>query len=148
MKPLKKVKEVSSGFVVYTIDRERILYLLLKHTTHWSFPKGHIEHRDNNDLLATAKREMMEETGIENFEIIDGFHKVLSYTFIKDNAEVTKDVHYFLARCFKKEPIELSKEHTDYGWFPLRVAYIKLKFENARELLLEAHEFIKKIHGI
>ncbi|MDI6850692.1 MAG: NUDIX domain-containing protein [bacterium] len=148
MKPLKKVKEISSGFVVYTIDRDRILYLLLKHPTHWSFPKGHMEHRDNNDLLATAKREMMEETGIENFEIIDGFHKVLSYTFVKDYVEVIKDVHYFLAHCFKKEPIELSKEHSDYGWFPLRVAYIKLKFENARELLLEAHEFIKKLHGI
>jgi len=148
MKPVKKVKEVSSGFVVYTIDRDRILYLLLRHPTHWSFPKGHIEHKDNNDFITTAKREMIEETGIENFEIIDGFHKVLSYTFVKDNVEVTKDVHYFLARCFRKEPIKLSKEHSDFGWFPLRLAYIKLKFENTRELLLEAHEYIKKLHGI
>jgi 8-oxo-dGTP pyrophosphatase MutT (NUDIX family) len=148
MKPLKKAKEVSSGFVVYTIDRDRILYLLLRHPTHWSFPKGHIEHRDNNDLITAAKREMIEETGIENFEIIDGFHKVLSYTFVKDKVEVTKDVHYFLARCFRKEPIKLSKEHLDFGWFPLRLAYIKLKFENTRELLLEAHEYIKKLHGI
>ncbi len=148
MKPVKKVKEVSGGFVVYTIDRDRILYLLLRHPTHWSFPKGHIEHKDNNDLITTAKREMIEETGIENFEIIDGFHKVLSYTFVKDKVEVTKDVHYFLARCFRKEPIKLSKEHSDFDWFPLRLAYIKLKFENTRELLLEAHEYIKKLHGI
>lgn len=141
-------KEVSSGFVVYTIENERVLYLLLKHPTHWSFPKGHIEHGDNNSLLATAKREMIEETGIQHFEIISGFHEILSYTFTKDSGQVVKDVHYFLARCFRKEKIALSKEHTDFGWFPLRVAYIKLKFENTRELLLTANEFIKKIHGI
>lgn len=144
----KQKKEVSSGFVVYTIDRERVLFLLLRHPTHWSFPKGHIEHRDNNNLLSTAKREMFEETGIENFQIIEGFHDVLTYSFHKDNQLVFKEVHYFLARCDKKEKVLLSKEHLDYGWFPLRLAYIKLKFENARELLLKANSFIKKLHGI
>ncbi|HOK22586.1 MAG TPA: NUDIX domain-containing protein [Candidatus Hydrothermia bacterium] len=145
---LKTKKEISSGFVVYTVENERILYLLLKHPTHWSFPKGHVEHNDNNDLIVTAKREMLEETGIQNFEIVEGFCKVLSYSFTKDHARVVKDVYYFLARCPQKEKIILSREHQDFGWFPLRLAYIRLNFENARELLVEANEFIKKIHGI
>jgi len=146
--PLKTKREVSSGFVVYTLEHDRIYYLLLRHPTHWSFPKGHLEHTDNNSLLQTAKREMFEETGISEFEIVDGFHEVISYNFVKDNHLVKKDVHYFLARCPKREKITLSKEHLDYGWFPLRVAYIKLKFENAREVLLKANNFIKKLHGI
>jgi 8-oxo-dGTP pyrophosphatase MutT (NUDIX family) len=142
----KQKKEISSGFVVYTIDHDRILYLLLRHPTHWSFPKGHMEHDDNNNLLTTAKREMFEETGIENFEIINGFHEILNYNFYKDNQLIQKEVHYFLARCYKKDKVSISKEHLDYGWFPLRVAYVKLKFENARELLLKANSFIKKLH--
>ncbi len=144
----KTEKEISSGFITYTIDKDRILYLLLKHPTHWSFPKGHVEHSDNNNLIHTAKREMFEETGINDFQIIDGFHKILSYKYYKGNIEIVKEVHYFLAKCYRKEDIKLSKEHTAFGWFPLRIAYIKLQFENARELLLEANEFIKKLHGI
>lgn len=107
-----------------------------------------MEHDDNNNLLTTAKREMFEETGIENFEIINGFHEILNYNFYKDNQLIQKEVHYFLARCYKKEKVSISKEHLDYGWFPLRVAYVKLKFENTRELLLKANSFIKKLHGI
>ena len=39
---------------------------------YWDLPKGHVEDFDR-DRKATAARELVEETGISEIDLIDGF---------------------------------------------------------------------------
>ena len=52
--------ETSCGFILMNYDS---ILLLQYPQGHWSFPKGHIEE-DDKDHFATAKRELLEETGV------------------------------------------------------------------------------------
>ncbi len=135
-------EEVSAGFILYKIKDEEVYYLLLRHPTHWSFPKGHIE--DSETPKIAALRELKEETGLDegDIEIIPGFQDYTSYIFFKNGEPVSKKNIYFLA-CLKKEkPIRISKEHLKYDWFKYREAEHTLGFSNMVELLRRAHQWI------
>ena len=57
--------EKSCGAIVYRKYHGNTEILLIKHINsgHWSFPKGHVEGDETEE--ETAKREIMEETGID-----------------------------------------------------------------------------------
>ena len=57
--------EKSCGAIVYRKYHGNTEILLIKHINsgHWSFPKGHVEEGETEE--ETAKREIMEETGID-----------------------------------------------------------------------------------
>src|SRR5579872_938662 len=94
--------ERSAGFVIYRItpggSRE---YLLLDYGRHWDFPKGHVEKGE--DDLTAALRELREETGIVDPEVVPGFHHEVTY-FFKDRKKglVRKVVVFFLGRTSAK----------------------------------------------
>ncbi|MEO0202960.1 MAG: NUDIX domain-containing protein, partial [candidate division WOR-3 bacterium] len=69
--------EVSSGFIVFYIENDKVYYLLLKHKTYWGFPKGKIEN--NEDELSSAIRELHEEAFISEVEIYKDFRKEIYY---------------------------------------------------------------------
>ena len=69
--------ETSCGFILMNYDS---ILLLQYPQGHWSFPKGHIEESDK-DHFSTAKRELLEETGISEVSIIDGWKSRTEYTF-------------------------------------------------------------------
>ena len=62
----------SAGLIIYYIDDEKnIRFLLLKYPTkskYWGFVRGIIE--DNEDEQETALRELEEETGIKEVEML------------------------------------------------------------------------------
>jgi predicted NUDIX family NTP pyrophosphohydrolase len=69
---LSKVAKISAGLLLYRRRNERIEVLLVhpggpfwrsKDAGAWSIPKGEID--DGEELLAGARREFLEETGIE-----------------------------------------------------------------------------------
>ena len=72
----------SCGVVLFNSGK----VLLLRHSPlssrgggHWDFPKGHID--DGETEIQTALRELEEETGIANANVIDGFRDTITYTF-------------------------------------------------------------------
>ena len=72
------IEERSCGAVMLRKNEERYEVLLVKHlASHWGFPKGHMEKGE--DEKATARREVLEETGI-HIDIIDGFRYKSEYT--------------------------------------------------------------------
>ena len=134
--------EKSCGFVLFNSDE----FLLIQHPTksngdegHWDFPKGHVEGIETE--LETAKRELIEETGIAEFRIFNGFRHRIEYNFSKDNRIVSKEVIFFLAESIIKD-VKLSSEHQNFIWLNFNLAYSKLTYANAKEVLAAVKIFL------
>ena len=88
-------KELSAGCVVYKKD-DPVKYLLLHYEAdHWDFPKGHVEANESNEQAAL--REVKEETGIEDANLIPGFKESISYYYKQQSQTIFKEVVFFLA---------------------------------------------------
>ena len=136
--------EKSCGIVLFNSDE----FLLIQHPTksngdegHWDFPKGHVEGSETE--LETAKRELIEETGIVNFRLFDGFKHRIEYNFQKGNEIVPKEVIFFLAESNTKE-VKLSSEHENFVWLNSDLAFNKLTYTNAKEVLVAVITFLEK----
>ena len=131
--------ERSAGAVVFRKDKE-IMYLLLHYEAeHWDFPKGNIEKGEND--IETVKREIEEETGIKDIQIIPKFIEKMQYYFKFKSDLINKTVVFYLAKT-KTEHIKLSLEHIDSVWLSYDDALDKLTFKNAKEILKKANKFI------
>ncbi|MCF3653541.1 MAG: NUDIX domain-containing protein [Aigarchaeota archaeon] len=136
------LREVSAGATIFYLGSQ-IEYLLLHYAAgHWDFPKGAIEPGESE--LDTVRREVWEETGIREIEIIPGFRKVIHYWYRKSGQLVQKTVIFYLARSFTKN-VTLSYEHIGYVWLPYEESLKRLTFKTAREVLQEAHEYLLRI---
>lgn len=134
--------EKSAGAVIFRKENKKIYYLLLHYQWgHWDFPKGNIEKGE--ELKDTVKREVREETGIENIEFIPGFKENIKYFFKLKGKTIFKIVTFLLAETKEKE-IKISREHVGFKWLPFKEAFDQLTFKNAKEILKKANDFLKK----
>ena len=136
-------QEKSCGAVLFRKQKDSsIKYLLLHYEAgHWDFPKGHQEKSEKEEQ--TADREIKEETGIEDFEIADGFREIVKYFYKKGEETIYKEVAFFLAQS-AAEDVTLSKEHIGYAWVSYEHAMKKLTYNSSKELLTKANKFINK----
>lgn len=157
-------REKSAGAIIFRREsfdtaqgkKSEIFYLLLHYAPsepgkkgHWGFAKGHVEEGETEE--ETAKREVAEETGIEDLKIMSGFKETEKYFFrrsygLKGEARkkapwVFKLVVFFVAKTAQKE-IKISDEHSGFLWLTYEESLKKLSFKNAREILKKANEFI------
>ena len=133
-------KEKSAGAIVFRKDKE-IKYLLLHYEAkHWDFPKGNVEEKETD--TETVKREIAEETGITDVEIIQGFKEKIQYYYKLKNELINKEVIFYLAKT-NTEKVKLSFEHIGYIWLSYDKAINKLTYKNAKDILKKAHEFLK-----
>ncbi len=139
------MKEVSAGAVIFRQEKER-KYLLIykkaheKYKEQWGFSRGNIEARE--DEKETAKREIKEETGIDDLKFAEGFKEKAKFFYKKEGEMVYKEVIWFLAET-KKEKVTLSFEHNDYAWLPYKEAIERLTFKNNKKLLEKADKFLE-----
>ncbi len=123
-------------------QKDGIKYLLLHYEAgHWDFPKGNQEKNESEEQAAA--REIKEETGIEDIEFVGGFRETVKYFYKSGGETIYKEVVFFLAKSATGH-VELSNEHIGYAWMGYEHAYKKLTFNNAKELLEKANEFIYK----
>ncbi len=133
--------ERSCGAIIFKGEK----YLLLKYEWgHWGFVKGNIERGES--LEETFFREAEEEAGLKRdmLEIIEGFREKISYFYKKEGKTIYKEVIYLLAES-KSFDVKLSYEHTAYEWLSYEDALEKITYENDRNVLRKAHEFLKKL---
>jgi len=148
----------AAGIVAYVTphggqDWGEIKFLLIRASTGgavtgwWEFPKGHVE--ENESLLETAKRETEEETGLIINNIHPSFKYISRYFITKDystgknlDSPQPKTVTYFLGKASSMD-VQLSFEHSSFGWFTADEANKKLRFSKKREVLLKAINFIQ-----
>ena len=133
-------EQKSAGIVLFRNDSDKNEFLLLNYPQgHWDFVKGKIERNETSH--ETALRETKEETGITNIEFVDGFEESVEYDFRFKKENIHKKVIFFLAKTNEKN-IKLSHEHNDYLWLEYNDALKKTTFENAKNVLTKANEFL------
>src|SRR3989338_7729225 len=101
-------QEKSSGAIVFWKDKEPIYLLLHYEAKHWDFPKGNIEKNETDEQ--TLRREIAEETGIKDIELIRGFKETIQYYYRLKSETINKQVNFYLART-NTEKVKLSFEH-------------------------------------
>ena len=139
--------EKSAGAIIFHINEE-IEYLLLHYPSgsraskdYWDLPKGHIEKNEEEE--DTVRREVKEETGLDDIKIIEGFKESIKYFFKSEGKTIFKTVVFYLAETKTKE-VKISFEHVGYEWLPYEKALEQLHFKNAKEILEKANEFLIK----
>lgn len=134
--------EKSCGAVVFLKKDDQTKYLLLNYAAgHWDFVKGNVEPNENEKQTVT--RELMEETGITDAQFIDNFREPIAYFYRRQGVTVHKEVVFFIMET-KTEKVQLSFEHIGFIWLDYQHAMEKLTFKNAKDVLLKAHDFLKK----
>lgn len=127
-------RERSAGVIVHTTD-DPPAFLLLDYGRYWDYPKGHLEAGE--DDLTAARRELREETGIENVTLDPDWSREIRYFFRKKNKLVNKTVRFFLG-AVKDREVRISHEHSGYEWVALDVALRRVGHGNAKALLRDA----------
>ncbi|NNM86642.1 MAG: NUDIX domain-containing protein [Phycisphaerales bacterium] len=122
--------------MIFRVEQDKRLYLLLDYGHHWDYPKGHLERGET--AWQAAVRELKEETGISQLDRISTFERCMEYEFQSGSkGRVRKRVTYFCAHTMT-EDVKLSHEHSGSAWLNLHDALARLTFETARRLLLLA----------
>ena len=132
--------EKSAGAVIFYKSNKKIEYLLLHYQAgHWDFPKGNIEKGEK--LEETVKREVKEETNLEDIRLIPGFKENIKYFYKLKGKNIFKIVTFLLAETKTKE-VKISWEHLGYKWLSYEKALEQLTFKNAKEVLQKANSFL------
>ncbi len=138
---MKVVDHFSAGIVLFKRDGVDLDFLLLQYPQgHWDFAKGHVE--DGENVKETALRELEEETGLSDVEIIDGFLIPMFYEYNEGKVLHKKRVDYFLGELNGASDIVLSHEHIGSNWFGYEKSLEQLTFDNAKDILISAKSFI------
>ncbi|MEK6868936.1 MAG: NUDIX domain-containing protein [Nanoarchaeota archaeon] len=132
-------QEKSAGAIVFRKEEEPKYLLLHYEAGHWDFPKGNIEEGETD--IETVKREIEEETGIKDIEIVKGFKEKIQYYFKFEGELINKSVVFYLAKT-DADNIKLSFEHIGFAWLSYDKAMDKLTFKNAKEILKKANDFL------
>lgn len=110
---MKKVD--SAGGVVVRSRGEQPEILLIRHTDFddWFLPKGHVEAGE--DFETTALREVAEETGLTDVEIIQALGH---FTRVTAREQELKTEHHFLFRKNGQQPVALEDgQPWEARWF-------------------------------
>ena len=133
--------EKSCGVVTYILINNEIRYLLVRQTNGFlSFPKGHVEGNETEE--ETALRECLEETGL-NVNIRKGFREVINYKI--PEIDVDKDVVLFVGEIDNLDYHRQEKEIDDIQVYKYQEAYNLLEFDNWKNVLKKANDFLTKL---
>jgi 8-oxo-dGTP pyrophosphatase MutT (NUDIX family) len=108
-------KTESAGGVV--LNRSGEVLVVSQNGTSWSLPKGHIEAGE--DALAAARREIYEEAGVSELELIRELGSYQRYRLGKDGSEnksELKTIHLFLFRTPEMELAPVDPDNPEARW--------------------------------
>ena len=130
--------ETSCGIVLINFGT----VLLLQYPQgHWDLPKGHVEMQDESKV-ETAKRELIEETGISELEFVEGFEFRTEYTYQYKGKNRDKEVWWFIANTTEID-VTLSHEHRDYLWLEWEQAIEQITHMESKGVLKAAKDYLE-----
>jgi ADP-ribose pyrophosphatase YjhB (NUDIX family) len=118
--------------------------LVSQHGTSWSLPKGHIE--PGEDALAAARREIYEESGVSQLELVGELGSYSRHRIGRDGGEdgsELKTIHLFLFRTSQTALAPVDADNPEARWVePRRVAEM-LTHPKDREYFLSIIESVE-----
>jgi len=135
------LREHSAGFVVFRRGDGHLEVLLIRSSeySYWGFPKGLVDEGESDE--EAARRELAEETGLTDIEIVDGFKTTDRYFYQREGKRIFKTVTFFAA-FVRSGQVRLSYEHSDYVWVEARKALSLIKYKSLRDVLRQALQFL------
>ena len=97
---MKKTTEKSAGVFLYNEKTGKFLLLKRSEGSYWEFPKGHIEKRETHK--DTLKRELREETGMTQFDILGRAGRISFVLNRKEDWEVLRIINTTMQRQNKR----------------------------------------------
>ncbi|MBI3573201.1 MAG: NUDIX domain-containing protein [Candidatus Kerfeldbacteria bacterium] len=108
-------KTQSAGGVVLNAKGE--VLIVSQHGTTWSLPKGHLE--PGEDELTAARREVTEESGVNNLQLIRKLGRYSRHAITNDGTEnksVIKTITMFLFRTDQTMLQPVDPENPEARW--------------------------------
>jgi 8-oxo-dGTP pyrophosphatase MutT (NUDIX family) len=138
------VREPTSGGIVFrlTADKKDIEVLLIQDSKgRWTIPKGHIEPGETAKM--TARREIEEETGLKNFNVLAWLGKIhLKYRRADKLVLMTTQI-YLVQALDAREELLGEKWMRGIRWFPFAEALDLIEYEDIEKLMLIAKRKIR-----
>jgi bis(5'-nucleosidyl)-tetraphosphatase len=149
------MKDECFGIVPVFLSEADTLFLLIQHQAgHWAFPKGHADPGES--ALETAKRELEEETGLRDYEVLEEPIFVEHYSFVqegtpslvkhyslaKEGELIEKSVTYFVAFVNSMEVVLQVEEVQNSAWSSFEEAINLISFDGNRGVLSEVKAYL------
>ena len=113
---MKKInKTITAGGII--INEYNEVVIVNQNHDSWSLPKGHVE--DNETVLETAKREIYEETGLSDIELIKELGSYERYRISLDGDDdltELKVIYMFLFKTKKQKLIPIDPNNPEAMW--------------------------------
>ena len=139
------MKSYRAGGIV--INTEGKIALANEHL--WGFPRGGVD--EGEDYITAAKREVLEETGLEEFSSVDelGVYERYPSGITKDTpGAYPMEIHMFLFRTdYAGDLHPVDNNVKEAGWFTYEEAVEKLTDEIDKEFLTSNWERIQEINS-
>jgi bis(5'-nucleosidyl)-tetraphosphatase len=110
--------------------------LLKNRRGYWGFPQGHKESGETE--IQTLAREVNEETGIKNINVISYIGTIRYSYFRRDGMKNEKEVKFYFATTASKV-IVISSEHESYKWVTYNDTLNTLNHRQLRSIFLRGH---------
>jgi 8-oxo-dGTP pyrophosphatase MutT (NUDIX family) len=107
--------------------------------TGWQFVQG--EKEKDEEWETAVRREVKEETGLADIEIVKKLDIKSDYWFVWEGEKIHKFLTFFLVKADKKQKIKLSVEHSGYKWCGYQEALKSLKYN--KEQFKQAFKALK-----
>ena len=132
--------------IPYRVRNGNIEYCILKRSDLkiWQLVAGGAEDFDEN-IIASAKRELYEETGINDVELeqLEMTAKIPVVNVVKDfmwGEDVFYSEEFAFAANIDNKEIVLSREHEEYKWVDYSSAKAELRYDSNKSALWEINE--------
>ncbi len=135
------ITETSAGGIVYRLDSgvPRIL-MIADRLGRWSFPKGLVQEGEEPE--AAARREVLEETGIEGEVLL--LLGETKYFYRRAGQLVNKNVYFYLIRAQSEAITPQFSEVADARWFSTTDAVRQSAFPANTDLLHKAIALLRQ----
>lgn len=137
------VREQTSGGIVFRRNKNNEIEILLIQDAkdRWTIPKGHIEPEEA--AQATAEREIREEVGLQEMEILSWLGKI-NFRYRREQSLVLMTMQIHLVRALgDTDNLRKEKWINNVQWFPFLDALDKIEYDDIRKLMLIAMKKIR-----
>ena len=138
------VREPTSGGIVFrlTPNQKDIEILLIQDSKgRWTIPKGHIEPGETAKI--TARREIEEETGLRNFNILTWLGKI-HFKYRRADKLVLMTTQIYLVQAMDTHELPTGEKWMKgIKWFTFTKALDAIEYEDIEKIMLIAKKRIR-----